>query len=227
MTLSEFKKRFAKLRQQGFVRSARSGPTGIGHTLELALGLKENNLAVPDLGEVELKAHRENAASLVTLFTFNRKAWVLNPLEAVRKYGTVDANGRKGLYFTMSITPTSTGLFLRITDESVWVQHTSGEILLKWDVMALVGKLQHEMPAVVMVSALSERRSDAEYLWFLEARFLRDVSSRSLVDQLRYGPLRVSLKPRFADSTLPRGYVMSLICPDNKIYDLFRFVEVL
>ena len=90
MTLTQFKEKFAQIRSRGFIRSARSGPTGIGHTLEQALGLRENNLAIPDLGEVELKAHRENAFSLITLFTFNRKAWVMKPLEAVRKYGTLD-----------------------------------------------------------------------------------------------------------------------------------------
>jgi hypothetical protein len=130
MTLVQFKSQFARIRSRGFIRSARSGPTGIGHTLEKVLGLQENNLAIPDLGEVELKAHRENASSLITLFTFNRKAWVMKPLDAVRKHGTLDANGRKGLYFTMSRTPNSSGLFLEITDQSVWVQHTSGVSLV-------------------------------------------------------------------------------------------------
>ena len=118
MTLIEFKQRFAQVREQGFIRSARSGPTGIGHTLEQLLQLTENNLPVPDLGEVELKAHRQGGSNLITLFTFNRKAWVMNPLAAVRKYGTLDANGRKGLYFTMSPTPNSSNLFLHVTDDS-------------------------------------------------------------------------------------------------------------
>ena len=117
MTLNQFKSRFGNLRARGFIKSIRSGPTGVGHTLEHALGLEENNLAVPDLGEVELKARRQNASNLVTLFTFNRRAWVMNPLKAIRKYGTLDANGRKGMYFTMSTKPNSFGLFLEITDE--------------------------------------------------------------------------------------------------------------
>jgi len=126
MTLTQFKEKFAQIRSCGFIRSVRPGPTGIGHTLEQVLGLRENNLAIPDLGEVELKAHRENASSLITLFTFNRKAWVMKPLEAVRKFGTLDANGRKGLYFTMSRISDSSGLSLKITDKSVRGQHKSG-----------------------------------------------------------------------------------------------------
>jgi hypothetical protein len=127
----------------------------------------------------------------------------------------------------MSTNPNSSDLFLKITDENVWVQHTSGEVLVKWDVEALVAKFQYEMPAAIMVSAMCEERSDADYFWFLEARFLRGVSRRSLIDQLRYGFLRILFKPRYTNSAVAHDHVMSLICPDNKIYDLFRLVEVL
>jgi len=69
MTLKEFRKAFARIKQAGYVRSTRSGPTGVGHTFETLLGLEENNIAPPDLGEVEIKARRVNSTSLVTLLT--------------------------------------------------------------------------------------------------------------------------------------------------------------
>jgi len=92
--LEEFKRGFAELRERGFVRSRRSGPTGVGHTLEQELGMPENNLAVPDLGKVELKARRVASGSMVTLFTFNRKMWKVKPLYAIQTYGSPDKNGR-------------------------------------------------------------------------------------------------------------------------------------
>jgi hypothetical protein len=52
------------------------------------VGLKENNIALPDFGNVELKAHRVGSSSMITLFTFNRKAWKMKPLEAVRTWHT-------------------------------------------------------------------------------------------------------------------------------------------
>ncbi|MCX6601876.1 MAG: MvaI/BcnI family restriction endonuclease, partial [bacterium] len=73
MTLPEFRRRFKELRKKGFVRTVRRGPTGVGHTLEHKLGLLENNVAFPDTGVAEVKAHRGSSSSLVTLFTFNRK----------------------------------------------------------------------------------------------------------------------------------------------------------
>lgn len=129
MTLNTFIKVFATLKAKDWVRSERKGPTGIGHTLEKQLGLPENNIATPDLGKIELKAHRVNSSSMITLFTFNRKVWRMKPLEAIKKFGTPDKNGRLGLYFTMSRVPNSTGLFLHIEKESISVRHISGETI--------------------------------------------------------------------------------------------------
>lgn len=121
LTLIEFKKQFSKIKKAGWVQSTRRGPTGVGKTLEQLLGLDENNIALPDLGAVELKAHRIGSSALITLFTFNRKAWRMKPLEAVRKYGTPDKTGRMGLYFTMSRVPNSMGLFLFVEQDKISV----------------------------------------------------------------------------------------------------------
>ena len=53
----------------GFIPNARRGNAGgIGNTLEDLLGIKENNLPIPNAAEWELKAQRLNSTSLTTLF---------------------------------------------------------------------------------------------------------------------------------------------------------------
>jgi len=53
----------------GFIPNARRGNAGgIGNTLENLLGIKENNLPIPNAAEWELKAQRLNSTSLTTLF---------------------------------------------------------------------------------------------------------------------------------------------------------------
>ncbi len=79
MNLEEFKQKFQELRNKGFVKSLRKGPTGVGLTFETLMGVEENNLALPDIDGVEIKAHRDNSKSMITLFTFNKKAWQINP----------------------------------------------------------------------------------------------------------------------------------------------------
>jgi hypothetical protein len=62
----------AKLKEiagMGFIPNARRGNQGgIGNTLEDLLGVKENNLPIPNAAEWELKAQRLNSTSLTTLF---------------------------------------------------------------------------------------------------------------------------------------------------------------
>lgn len=60
---------FHKVKDLGWVDSHRSNNTGIGKTFEDCIGVLENNLKEPDLFGFEIKAHRGESSSYVTLFT--------------------------------------------------------------------------------------------------------------------------------------------------------------
>jgi len=54
---------------RGWIKNPRQGNQGsAGNTLEDLLGIEENNLPLPDASEWELKTHRANSTSLLTLF---------------------------------------------------------------------------------------------------------------------------------------------------------------
>ncbi len=53
----------------GWIKTHRSGNTGIGKTLEDLLGITENNIQGPDFGSYELKSGRINSNSMLTLMT--------------------------------------------------------------------------------------------------------------------------------------------------------------
>ena len=59
-TLDDFIREYKGICEKGWIRTHRSGPTGIGKTLEDLLGIPENNLDEPDFGEYELKSCRLN-----------------------------------------------------------------------------------------------------------------------------------------------------------------------
>ncbi len=68
-TIEELTRKLQEIRAKGWVQNARPGNAGgVGNTLEDLLGIKENNLRIPDYGEYELKARRRDTTSLVTLF---------------------------------------------------------------------------------------------------------------------------------------------------------------
>lgn len=60
---------FEEIHNRGWVQSHRVNNTGIGKTFEDLAGIDENNSQGPDFMEFEIKAHREEANSPITLFT--------------------------------------------------------------------------------------------------------------------------------------------------------------
>lgn len=74
----------------GWIRNARRGNQGgIGNTLEDLLGIKENNLPIPNAAEWELKTRRLNSTSLTTLFHIEPSPRALRfvPQVLLPKYG--------------------------------------------------------------------------------------------------------------------------------------------
>lgn len=62
-------KKLKEISAMGWIPNARRGNAGgVGNTLEDLLGIKENNLPMPNAAEWELKAQRLNSQSLTTLF---------------------------------------------------------------------------------------------------------------------------------------------------------------
>ena len=68
-TLDDFVSEYAKICGMGWIRTHRTGSTGIGKTLEDLLGIMENNKDEPDFGEYELKSCRLSSNSMLTIFT--------------------------------------------------------------------------------------------------------------------------------------------------------------
>ena len=69
MTLSQLIDKLKQIKEKGFTATHRVNDTGIGKTLEDLLDVKENNLRLPDIGEIELKAKRIESQSMLTLAT--------------------------------------------------------------------------------------------------------------------------------------------------------------
>ena len=226
MELEEFIGRFNTLKNKGFVKSLRRGPTGIGKTLETYLGIDENNLYLPDLGEIELKAHRDDVNNLITLFTFNRWAWVMDPLEAVKKYGTPNESGRLGLYFTMSFRPNSAGLFLHTDDGTVSVRHVDGSTLVRWNFTDLEEQFNRKIPALILAYAQTEYRGDDEWFHFYTARLLTDTSASTIKEQINNEVILIDLRLHDAD-THARNRGTGFRVREKDLPELFRKIETI
>lgn len=215
---------FRKIKEMGFVATSRQGTTGIGYTLEKLLKIKENNIALSDLGEAELKAHRSKSKNLITLFTFNNKCWKMEPLKAVKQYGSKDKNGRIGLYYTMSLKPNSAGLFLTVNKNEISVQHTSGKIIASWPLKKLAERFLQKIPAMIFVSAFTEERDRKEHFHFYRAQLMQDTSPELLATQFKEENILVDL--RLHDKgTMARNHGTGFRVYENKLPLLFKNIK--
>lgn len=226
MNITEFKKIFYEIKNKGYIKTMRNGPTGVGYTLEYLLGINENNKAKPDIEGAELKAYRINSNSMITLFTFNRKSWILNPLEAIKKYGSVDSNGRLGLYYTISLKPNSAGLFLYIKDKEISVRHINGEIIATWNLDNLVNRFLEKIPSLIFVSAFSEERDRTEYFNYARAQLMKGTSSDILFNQFKEENIFIDLRLH-DNGTRARNHGTGFRTFENKLPYLFKDIKEL
>ncbi len=224
MNLQEFKQKFGALKNQGFVKSMRGGPTGVGYTFETLLGLKENNLAVPDIDNIEIKTHRDNSQSPITLFTFNKKVWQVDPLYAVQKYGSYDINERLGMYYTMSLTPNSAGLFLTVAQDEISIQHISGEIIAIWKLSDLAERFTEKIPALLLISAHVEERGGSEYFHFYRGQMMNGTSPDLLAELFKTTNLLVDLRLHEKE-TAARNHGTGFRVYEDKLPLLFQKIE--
>ncbi|PYB68143.1 hypothetical protein DMB44_05330 [Thermoplasma sp. Kam2015] len=226
MDLNEFKIRFRQIQSKGYVKSLREGPTGIGMTLETLLGIHENNISLPDIDGIELKAHREDSNNMITLFTFNRGAWVMDPLEAIKKYGTPDSNGRLGLYFTMSFRPNNAGLFLYADDQYVMVRHIDGSTIVRWRFDDLQNQFEQKIPAIIIVYARVEERIDGEYFNFYKAILYKGANKDIIRDSILNGIILIDLRLHYA-GTMARNHGTGFRVHPTDLPKVFASAEVL
>lgn len=225
LTLDEIKKRLSIIRAKGYVKSLRKGPTGIGYTLETLLNIEENNISLPDFGKIELKAQREKHTGMTTLFTFNNKAWQMNPLDAIKQYGSLDKDGRQGMYYTMGMKPNSAGLFLYVADDSISVRHISGNVIAIWQLSEIEKRFEAKVKNVLLVKAKVELRDGIEYFLFDRARLLSGGTTKEILkNQFENEQLLVDL--RLHDKgTMARNHGTGFRIFENNIENLYEKIE--
>ena len=225
MTLEEVRKKLSEIKKMGYVRTSRKGPTGIGKTLETLLEITENNISTPDLGQIELKAQRDNHKGMTTLFTFNRKAWIMKPLEAVKKYGSLDKHGRIGMYYTMDLKPNSAGLFLSVGETCVAVRNVDGSLIAEWDLDEITRRFNRKVKNVLLVKARVEERDRVEYFLFYRARLLTGGATPSILKgQFESGRLLLDLRLH-DQGTMARNHGTGFRMHQKDLEDFYQNIE--
>ena len=226
MRLPELRARLQELKAGGFVPSERSGPTGIGHTLEKLLGLDENNLPIPDIGgRVEVKATRTNWNNLITLFTFNKSVWQYKQADIISRWGYVDNEGRRSLYNSVSTQEANAqGLQLSVSDDAgrlLLTHMPSATLLGSWDMYHMVGKFMVKFERVLLVHADTQQVGSKEMFHFNRAEILSGPSAMTFKQGFNEGKVIIDVRMHINPKGAVRNHGTGFRIMENDMPSLF------
>ncbi|MGO5493955.1 MvaI/BcnI family restriction endonuclease [Parabacteroides merdae] len=200
---------FRKVKKLGFVKSNRKNNTGIGKTFEDYIGVVENNLDEPDLLGYEIKAHREEASSYVTLFTkspnFPTKANaylnsnfgtpyeenpLLNKLHTsmfASKFNTYGGKYSFKLINDRAAQVIKIGVYDIETKELI-----NSNVGYTYDCLSKI--LERKLKNLFYVSAEREYRGEDEYFYFNKAEIYTNPSLEKFLDLLDKGLIMYDIR---------------------------------
>ncbi len=189
-----------EIKNMGWIRTHRSGTTGIGKTLEDLLGIPENNIPSPNGIRVELKSARKNATSMLTLFTKSPLPDSANTV-LLRRFGYPSRreNGRNELHTTVNAVDFNNlrgrkGFKIIISCDRIELITPDLEIVGYWDRETLKESFERKLPKVLYVKAESRGTGDNEEFWFNEAWLLSEFDFNSFVNLLREKVILVDIR---------------------------------
>jgi len=215
MKYPEFVRKIQQIKQMDYVQSHRSGPTGIGKTLEDLLEITENNIAGPDFSVFELKSARKDSSSMLTLFTkapmpngVNRK--LLEVFGYLQRKRPVDHKQlsltgeeidnskvplhEKELHSTVDANkPNSQGLKLEIKGDRLYIGNTKS-VEAYYDNNTLRQAFEKKYHKLIYVLADHKKERGKEYFWFNEAYLLDGFSFERFSELVEEGKLKVDIR---------------------------------
>lgn len=202
-TLDDFIREYSKIKKMGWIKTHRSGSTGIGKTLEDLLGIKENNLDEPDFGDYELKSCRKGSQSMLTMFTrAPQPAMANNYLRETFGYASnAYDNDDKVLHVTLSAdkftTISNTGHKLKITtkEDVICIESENGleDIFWSRDVLKKCFEKKYKNK-FVYAKALCRGTGTSEEFNFIEAYEVSGLDYDSFISLLEDGKIFVDLR---------------------------------
>jgi len=226
MNLRILKKELQKIKKMGFVKTHRKGDTGIGKTLEDLLGIKENNIPLPDIGEVaELKSYRKKANSMMTLFTLeplpkggDRDRLLLDNFG----YSKRDNNRSKELHSTLSCKRyNNQNLRLSVGKDKIKVKGKNKRINIFWDIESVRNKFNQKLPALVYVLADTKIIRSVEHFRFNEAYLLEDFDFELFKKRVKANDILVDFRMYYRPNGSVRNHGTGFRVKIKKLDDCF------
>jgi hypothetical protein len=207
-TIQNFVKELSLIKEEGYIKSHRKGPTGIGKTLEDKLGITENCISSPDLGTVELKAARYNSNSMLTLTTKSPDLRGANTyLRDNYGYKTQDSIALNPNLNILHSTVNGMGFntlngepYLKLTfkDNRMYLEHAKDGILenVYWGEESLTTAFRNKYPfeKLYYVKANCNVTDGSEYFHYVDAYYLDTFSAEKMLENIKSGIIDIDIR---------------------------------
>ena len=182
MNFKEFVPHYKRIKAKGFIKSQRKGDGAVGNTFENELGLKENNIAAPDIEGNEVKVKRKGASGLQTLFN-KEGEWQMKQIEFLEEYGFPHTKyiGEMSGQSTITKSPNKRGFYYESDDDYLYVK-VNDVIVVRWDWCKLVEAFGNKFPNCIKVLAETKKENGIEYFHYDEAYLFKGTTKEKFRD---------------------------------------------
>ena len=230
--LAEFLRRFDPICERGFVRTMRSGSTGIGYTLESLLHIRENNSPQGDLLGMEIKAYRDQEErsddhAKMNLF-LKEPVWKdsFSTADRIRTYGYTDDEGNPAWYQSVTIRPNSSGLALDVQQRRKLVRlMRNGKAIGHWTFDILQQRLSEKLSETVFVAAESRGSGRDEEFHFRTVTYCAEPSVTSFLKLIRSGDIILELRMHVKPTGAARNHGTAFRIRKHRIADLYAIQQ--
>lgn len=202
--MTEYEKliqRLKEIKRSGYIKTHRTGDTGIGKTLEDLLGIEENNIPGPNVAMLELKSARKSSTSMLTLLTKAPLPRGTNRLLRERfGYPSSRFPTQRELHTTVSALKFNKlkgkrTFKLTVRQDGVLLVAASGGTVGYWDRETLRAAFTKKYPRTMLYVKAQTKGSGAnEEFHFNEAWILGGFGFDSFADLLRAGKIHVDIR---------------------------------
>lgn len=195
ITLRKLKEQLKKIKAMGFVKTHRAHDTGIGKTLEDLLGIKENNLRLPDVGDVELKAKRIDSGSMLTIATKSPEPKGINKV-LFEKYKYLDKEGKYNLHSTVCGSRKNLQSFKVVFEGKKLVLKNKSKIAIYWPISIFDDVLKAKSDKILLAFAETkgERKTKNEKFHFTEAYLLSNLNINKFKSAVESDKLKIDIR---------------------------------
>jgi len=195
MTLEQLIKKLKEIKNKGFIKTHRAHDTGVGKTLEDLLRIKENNLRLPDVGDIEMKAKRIGSESMLTIATKSPEPKGVNKI-LFENYKYKDEEGQYNLHSTVygsRLNPQ--GLKIIVVDNKLVLKNKKN-IEAYWPLSIFDEVLKSKSDKILLVFAETkgERKTEDEKFHYTEAYFLSDLNIKKFESAIKKNRLKVDIR---------------------------------